>query len=382
MDLLPMEELQELMMLDGSPRVSIYLPTHRTGAEVQQNPVRLKNLLKEAKDQLLEKGLRVPDAEELLQGAERLLPNRDFWQHQSDGLALYIAPDTFRYYRLPLKFNEMVVVSNRFHMKPVLPLFTDDGNFYLLAISLGSVRLFKGTRDNIRQVQVDDLPEDMAEALRYDDPERRLQHQTLSHANGGSPAIFHGHGVAEDDEKANILRYFQIVDQALRSELSQENAPLVLASVEYLQPIYKQANDYPHLIEEGIRGNPEETDLEELHHKAWKIVGPHFQQAKDEAVSKFRNLSDTEKSSQEMEQVVPAAFYGRVDTLFVPLKTQRWGKFDIETNKIEFHSEPREDSDDLLDLASVQTLANGGQVYAFEPNEMPVEADLAAILRY
>jgi hypothetical protein len=382
MDLLPQEELQELMMLDGSPRVSIYLPTHRAGTQVQQNPVRLKNLLKEAKEQLLEKGLRVPDAERLLQGAEELLPNRDFWQHQSDGLALYIAPDIFRSYRLPLEFNELVVVSNRFHIKPLLPLFTDDGTFYLLAISLGSVRLFRGARDDIRQVQVDDLPKDMAEALRYDDPERRLQHQTLSHANGGSPAIFHGHGVTEEDEKVNILRYFQIVDKVLRGELAQENAPLVLASVEYLQPIYKQANDYPHLVEEGIRGNPEETDLEELHHKAWQIVGPRFQQAQDDAVSTFRNLSDTEKASQDLEQILPAAFHGRVDTLFVPLKTQCWGKFDLETNRVELHSDPREDSDDLLDLASVQTLANGGQVYAFESNDMPVEADLAAIFRY
>jgi hypothetical protein len=30
----------------------------------------------------------------------------------------------------------------------------------------------------------------------------------------------------------------------------------VLAGVEYLLPIYREANTYPHLLAEGIHGNP------------------------------------------------------------------------------------------------------------------------------
>jgi hypothetical protein len=32
--------------------VSLYLPTHRTGAELRQGPIRLKNLLREATEGL------------------------------------------------------------------------------------------------------------------------------------------------------------------------------------------------------------------------------------------------------------------------------------------------------------------------------------------
>jgi len=44
-----------------------------------------------------------------------------------------------------------------------------------------------------------------------------------------------------------------------------KKAPLVLAGVEYLFPIYQEANTYPDLVEEGITGNPENLKPEELH---------------------------------------------------------------------------------------------------------------------
>jgi len=40
------------------------------------------------------------------------------------------------------------------------------------------------------------------------------------------------------------------------------------------------------------------------------------------------------------------------------------------------------ENEDLLDYAARQTIINSGQVYAVEPENMPGEGDLAAILRY
>src|SRR5512134_2042147 len=101
MDLLTKEELAALTEALATPTVSIFMPTHRVGREVQQNPVRLKNLLGEAKQKLVERGMRSPEAEQLLEPAQALLDNTDFWQHQSDGLAIFAAPDLMRTYRLP-----------------------------------------------------------------------------------------------------------------------------------------------------------------------------------------------------------------------------------------------------------------------------------------
>lgn len=382
MDVLDKEKLMNLTEVDGTVYISIFLPTLRAGAEIQQNPLRLKNLLRDAKDQLIQKGLSVSDANKMLDEADSLLTDRDFWQHQSDGLALFISDEFFRSYRLPLEFEELVVVSKRFHIKPVLPMLTNNGHFNLLAISLGSVRLFQGTQYFMRQVNVESLPKDLADALRYDDPEKQLQHQTIARSNGGRPAIFHGHGATEDNEKTNILRYFQIVDEALSDFLKQDYAPLVIAGVEYLLPLYREANSYSDIVDAGISGNPEDTNIEELHQKAWAIVKPIFHQAQEKAAKLFLELVNGDRASENIDEIVPAAHYGRVDTLFVTKGFQRWGSFNPKTNQVTENQDSKFEGEDLLNLASLHTLINGGNVFVVSKDEMPVDEEAAAIFRY
>jgi len=91
---------------------------------------------------------------------------------------------------------------------------------------------------------------------------------------GHHPAKFHGQGVGIDEAKEDILRYFQHIDRGLHALLKDETAPLMLAGVEYLFPLYQEANTYPHLLEQGITGNPDKLKAETLREKAWDIVEP------------------------------------------------------------------------------------------------------------
>ena len=376
-------ELRALKENRAEWSISIYLPTFRAGQEVQQNPIRFKNLLREAEERLLAKGLRTPDVRELLEPGERLLRDSAFWRLQSDGLAVFIAPETFHHYRVPLAFAELVVVNDRFHVKPLLPLLTGDGLFYVLALSQNEVRLLQGTRFSVGAVDLEDVPTSLAEALRFDDPERQLQFRTnaraLSGDGGGDRVAFHGH---ESDAKSDILRYFHKVDRGLRAMLADERAPLVLAGVEYLLPIYREANTYPHLVAEGLTGNPEEVSAADLHVRAWALVQPLFAQAQQEAAAAYQQHAGTDLASNQIVEVVPAAHQGRVKTLFVRLNRQQWGVFDAETQRVHLHDESEPGDEDLLDLAATQTVLNGGTVYAVQQEHMPDDALVAAVFRY
>ena len=55
MQRLTLDQLKELAQHTASPSVSIFLPTHRTGQDIQQDPIRFKNLLREAEKQFLDK---------------------------------------------------------------------------------------------------------------------------------------------------------------------------------------------------------------------------------------------------------------------------------------------------------------------------------------
>src|SRR4030043_228718 len=110
MDLLQRDELKTLIQRREEPCISIYMPTHRVFPETKQDPIRFKNLLREAEERLKIAGLRSPEAKKLLKPAKALIKEGFFWQYHGDGLATFISSDIFYYYRLPLKFNELLVV--------------------------------------------------------------------------------------------------------------------------------------------------------------------------------------------------------------------------------------------------------------------------------
>jgi hypothetical protein len=170
----------------------------------------------------------------------------------------------------------------------------------------------------------------------------------------------------------------------LRDLLRDEQAPLVLAGVDYLFPTYREANTYPYLVDEGIEGNPEELRAEELHEQAWAIVQPLFLGAQRETAARYRKLAGdgSEQASNKLKEVVPAAYHGRVETLFVAVGLQQWGTFDPATNAVHLHREVKPGNEDLLDFAAVHTLLNRGTVYAVELKKVPDEAPLAAVFRY
>jgi hypothetical protein len=384
--MLTRKELIQISSVRAEHCVSIYLPTHRAGPEVRQDPIRLKNLLGEAEQRLLDRELRRPEVEDLLQPAHQLLLDSSFWRHQRDGLALFLTAGEFHYYSTPLAFDELVVVTERFHIKPLLPLLSGNGRFFILALSQNDVRILQGTRDHVAALDLEDVPQSLAEALRFDVPERQLQFHTstATPAGGERAAMFHGHGSGSDDAKSNLLRYFHQIDAGLKDLLADERAPLVLAGVDYLLPIYKEANSYSELIDEGLIGNPEGLSNEELQRRAWTIVQPRFLQEQQAAAGLFRQWlgSGSSQAVSELAAAVLAAAQGRVDKLFVALGVQRWGQVDLDAHQIKVHEEAQSGAEDLLDFAAVQTLHNGGTVYAVQADEMPTDLPVAALLRY
>jgi hypothetical protein len=382
MDAITMAELKTFLVGYPGWHVSLFMPTHRAGRGTEQDPIRFRNLLREVEERLLAKGLRSPDVREFLQPAQRLLQEPGFWRNQSDGLAAFLTPEEFHSYRLPLPFEELVVISNRFHLKPLLPFFASDGHFYILALSQNQVRLMEGTRYTVDAIDLESMPSTIAEAVQYERFERQLQsHSGTSSGRESRSTIFHGQGI-DDKASGRILRWFRRIDSELPNLLIGRQSPIVLAGVEYYFPLYKEANSYPHLVEEGIPGNPEEQSLEELHAQAWPLVQPFFMQAQEKATAQYGQLAGTGQATADVKEAVLAAHHGRVDVLFVAVGVQVWGSVDLSTKAVKVHQDPQPGDQDLLDLAAIQTILNGGTVYASEPEQVPDGAPLAAVFRY
>jgi hypothetical protein len=378
MDLFAREDLRTLLTEPGRPCVSIFMPTHRGGGE--EDPIRCRVHLEEAQERLIATGLRAPEARRMLEPARHLLEDASFWKHQCDGLAFFLAPQFLRLYRLPVMFQDLVVIADRFHITPLLPLLSGSGCFYVLALSQNAVRLLQGTHYGISEVDLKGVPRNLAEALLAHDSDEPLTFHARPVGGLGSwGAIFSGHGVGIDDRKDDLRRYFQKIDRGLHATFREEAAPLVLAAVDYFLPIYREANRYPHLLEGGIEGNPDRLSNKELHDRAWALVQPHFARAQQQAAAQYRQLAGTGRTASGLEQVVSAAHRGDVETLFVAAQRQRWGRFDPASGRVEEHEGREPGDEDLLNLAAVHTLLHGKTVYAVEPGQVPDGAPLAAI---
>jgi hypothetical protein len=379
MDSLKRDDLRTLLETQNERCISIFMPTVRTGDQIQQNPIRFKNLLRTAEERLTKLGLRRQDAADFLQPAADLLDDPDFWRHQSDGLAVFLTDGMLRTFSLPRTFDELVVVTNRFHLKRLIPLLNNDGRFYILALSQNEARLLEATKSGARRVEAEEMPTTLADALKLEESQGFGRLSAAS--EGGSD-----NGPANDERvKQRLLRYFQQVDRGISDMLKERDAPLVLAGVEYLLPIYREASSYRYILEDVITGNPDNMNSKELHQRAWELVEPVFERELEEQIERFRELEGrgAVEGSSDLKSILEAAHLGRVGTLFVASGVRHWGTFDPNTLTLHTHSEQQPDGQDLLDLAAIQTYLTGGRVYALPPEAMPKQNQpIAAVFRY
>jgi len=361
------QELQRLSEASPGPSVSCYLPTHRNPPEKKEDRLRFRNLLSDAEGRLIGDGLRRPEARRLLEPASELLEDEPFWESVWDGLAVFISPGLFRRYTVARALREFVDVGDRFHLKPLLPVLQRDGRFFLLGLSQRGVALYEGTPESLVERPVRGLPQDLASALFVEQfpPERDLRFR-----------------IQTPDLTRYLVDFLQSVDRAVNPALRGERAPLVLAAVEYLHPLYAQVNSYPHLFPAGIRGNPQTFPIAELHRRAASLATAAVERDVDQAVADYAEIAGSTRASQELSTILVGAFFGTVGRLFVPSDVELWGRFDPETLEVVVHDRREMGDVDLADWAAVRILSNDGEVITLPRDRIPGRGPLAALFRY
>ena len=164
----------------------------------------------------------------------------------------------------------------------------------------------------------------MEDAVGYDWEERTLQFHSGSGRAGGSGTVFHGQGAGKDDSREEIERFFRAVDAGLGTLLGGRSAPLVLAAVKYLHPIFQSISKHPNLLKLGIDGNPDTASPDELRQHGWDLVKSRFSEARTAAANRFFELNGTGRASANLAEVLAAAHDGRIDTRTGSSRSRRW----------------------------------------------------------
>lgn len=366
---------------DG-PCVSIYMPAHRRGRDAEQDPLRLRNMLDTATEELRSLGARGGVIAALLEPARELLGERPFWSQQQDGLALFLALGWARILRLPFDTPELLCTSSRFHVRPLVFGLEPDQEFFVLALNRRDIRLFRGSRFDLDEVELTGIPAGLDDVLSIVEPQRHFQARTGTRTGDRSTSVFHGHGLVRDADDERLLEYFRAVDRGVIAALRGSESPLVLAGIDYLMPLFREATGYRHVLEKTAGGNADVLGEERLHARTWSLVEPIAAAAAHAERERYDERAAKGQGSRSLQRVLEAALQGRVETLFVANEEVRWGRFDDQTGKARQHDDRRPGDEELLDRALVETMATGGHAYALTRGEMPEQSAVAAIFRY
>lgn len=375
----------ELAETNDSHCVSLFIPTHRYGKETIQgkDSLNLKNQLKDIKVKLELRGMNAAEIETFTKPITDLVDNRLFWQHQSDGLAIFLSSNAFHKFTLPINFEEFSYVSNEFYLKPIIPLFNGDGLFYVLTLTLDEVKFYEATRNSITEINVDDLiPSQIQDSVGYDFEQKGLQFRTQQGNKGAGS--FHGHTDTDSDRKTEMKQYFRDIDKGLMKILRDDQTPpLIICSLDFPFSVYKEVNTYKNLLPDYISANPSDKDINVLHQDAWELIQPYFNEGRQDKLDKFESMIGTGKASPEINVIFPAAFEGRIDTLFLENREDIFGTFNPTTQELKVEPDPTLKNVSLMNLLAMQVLNTQGTVYLLDKEKMPLEGSKAiALFRY
>lgn len=385
MPLLSKKDIAKLHHINQEHCISIFIPTHRAGKEVLQekDALSLKVQLQQVKKKLAKKGIHKTTIDTITEPVQQLIGNSSFWRQQSDGLAIFIAKDYFQKYTLPIYFEAFNYIADTFYLKPLMPIFVGDGRYYLLTIELGKVQLFECTQHSITEIIIHDaIPKNQQDIVGYDYEEKNLQFRTQQAGKG--QVMYHGQEAATGKRKDEIKTYFRAINEGLKPILSDKNIPLVVASQDYLFDIYKSVNTYSNFLEANINDNLKGLDILDVHELSWEKISPIFDQERKDKITRFIEVQGTGKTAVGIDNILPKAFEGKIDTLFCENLADIFGTYKVENETvIATESEENDSTISLMNLAAIKTFLNGGSVYLLDKENMPnPHSKVNALYRY
>jgi hypothetical protein len=357
-------DIRFLQSIREYPSLSILTPTHRTSPANRQDPIRVKNLVKEATDRLTAEFPR-RDVEPLLTRLEQEAARIDF-PYTLEGLALFVNRTMARTFYLPFTVKERVAVDDTFATRDLVFTLNRSPRYWVLALSEQPTRLYEGLRDNVNEVTLGGFP------MTHEGP-------------GGATALPGGFGVQRSAYRDEAhRRFFRAVDAALGRVLAVEPLPLAVLGVERYLAFFDEVSQNKQQVITTLRGSYDKTSAPELAEMVWPAVRSALVASRRAALEDLEAAVGEQRYAAGINEVWPLANEGRGATLLVeedyhyPARHDPTGLYLIPA----VDPTAPEVLDDAVDDMIEVVLAKGGRVVFEDPGVLTAYQHIAMILRY
>jgi hypothetical protein len=158
--------------------------------------------------------------------------------------------------------------------------------------------------------------------------------------------------------------------------------PLIPVGVEHEIALYRRVNTYKNLIEPGVHGAPDGLDTAELHRRALEMLQEATEQPGREVPADFDKRVGTGHASVSIQEIVPAAYEGRVSKIFLQENSEYPGIYDNVRQRVKHTTDPLDSPVDLIEAAAYQTILQGGEAKLLPGAAMPNGVPVCALFRY
>ncbi|MFB2530974.1 hypothetical protein ACEYYB_10140 [Paracoccus sp. p4-l81] len=368
LDIPTRDQINRLTAARAEPSVTIYLPTTPLTQHIDQSRIELKNLRKEAVEQLQAAGVDKRAIWPIEEQIEAIEEDDDFWTHQAHSLAVLVTPEKIRTFRLANKLEASVHVSDRFHLKPLLRATTFGNNAYVLALAEGGIRLIDvPAQGEATEVRVPDMPKDAYDALGTTTLNDRAHSRRQ---------------VGDEGKNMRLRQYVRIVDQALMKVLRHSERPLILAAADPLENLFRAAASYDHLAPRSIEGNPEHKSPAELAEAARPILTKVQAAEVEDVRALYAERASASRATTDLSTIARAATHGAVEALMFDIDAVTPGTID-DDGVIQIDDRDDAHNYGIGDEIVARAMNSGARIIAVRKDDLPGgDSGLAAILRW
>ncbi len=376
------QEIKEWGAASG-PWVTIFLPVSVPGRAKRALPDRLRAAAAKAEENLAE---RSTVSTLIRKVVDPITANIDIIQEEAHGqtLVLFASEHTCRKYFVAEKLEEKVIAADNIYIRPFLENLEGKREFYILALSQNDIRLLRCDEHSSEEVDLGDyIPRSLLEDMGTAKPDHVLDNRSAPGPSAGSSkGVMFGTSTDKEDRDEYLLHFYKDVSKGIGELLKgREKTPLVVCGVEYELALYRKVNTWANTCPDGVKGAPNGLKGGEMHARALECIN----KMRDTELAEILAHHDRqagEAATAGVNEIVRAAYDGRVLHLLTAATAQAMGNFDEASHRARTHQVPRSGDECLINAAAVQTILHSGRVHVMAQARVPGNRPMGAIMRY
>lgn len=223
-------DFKDLKSARGNPAVSIFVKTHRTHPENEQDHIALKNQLKVAEERITnEHDKRTSDAiMELIHAKTDELDHN----YNLDTLAIFANENEAQVLRLPFDAKERVILGEKFATRDLVRDMSEAVHYYVLVITSEYARLIEATNDRV-------VKEIGGESER----QSQMSELTFPIKNTSLPTGSKADRTGSSDDDSYLKEFMNRVDKSVQEFRNIDPLPVILVGDSRTLGFYEQVVD-------------------------------------------------------------------------------------------------------------------------------------------